>query len=118
MSFEQPEVAVYFPPKGGPAQIMTTWNRDFRTAKGIGPCSTLAAMRHAYGKRVHTNWSGTSPDGTKHFSWQLGRNVLFETQDQRTISSVALFKGVRVEKHGGSPRDYANFVGQNETACK
>jgi tRNA A-37 threonylcarbamoyl transferase component Bud32 len=118
MSFQQPEVAVYFPAQRKPAQIITTWNPNFRTANGIGPCSTLAAMRRAYGKRAHTNWSGTSPDGKKHFSWQLGRNILFETQDQRTISTVVLFKGVAVEKHGGSPRDWANYVGANETACK
>ena len=118
MSFEQPGIAVYFPARGKPAHIIDTWNKDFRTAKGIGPCSTLSAMKAAYGKRAFTNFSGTSPDGKTHTEWQLGRNILFETQDQRTISTVVLFKGVRVEKHGGSPRDFANYIGANETACK
>jgi hypothetical protein len=40
------------------------------------------------------------------------------TQNHKTISSVVLFEGVPVEKHGRSPRDYANYVGAVETACE
>ena len=118
MSFQTPQIAVYFPARGKPAHIITTWNRKYRTAAGIGPCSTLAEMSSAYGKRVRPTWSGTSPDGKKHFSWQVGRNILFMTQDHRTISTVVLFKGVRFENHGGSPQTWANYIGANETACK
>ena len=120
MSFQVPEIGVYFPKHGKRADMITTWNSNFRTAAGIGPCSTVAEMHRAYGPRAHANWSGTSPDGKKHVSWQLGQNLLFMAQDQHTISAVVLFKGVPHEKHGGSPRDYANFVGADETeaVCK
>ena len=118
MSFQQPEVSVYFPARGKHAHIITSWNRDFRTSAGIGPCSTLAEMKSAYGKRVRPTWSGTSPDGKQHGSWKVGRNILFITQDQKTISAVVLYKGLRIEKHGGSPQDFANYIGANETACE
>jgi predicted Ser/Thr protein kinase len=120
MSFEQPEVAVYFPTRGKPAHIITSWNRGFRTSAGIGPCSTLAEMEKAYGKRVQPAWAGTSPDG-KHFgAWTLGRNLLFETQNHRTISTVVLFRGVALarEDHPRSPQTWANYIGANETACE
>jgi serine/threonine protein kinase len=116
MSFQQPEVAVYFPARGKPAHIITSWNRDFRTSAGIGPCSTLAEMKSAYGKRVRPTWSGTH--GKEHFSWQVGQNMLFMTQNHKTISTVVLFQGVRHENHGGSPQTWANYIGGNETACE
>ena len=49
LSFQQLSVDVYFPAKGKRAIIIATWNRDYRTAKGIGPCSTIAEMKRAYG---------------------------------------------------------------------
>jgi serine/threonine protein kinase len=118
LHFQQPQVAVYFPGHGShkPAHIVTTWNRNFRTAAGIGPCSTLTAMRSAYGSRVAPAWAGTH--GKKVFSWTLGKNILFLTGDQRTISAVALFRGVAHEDHYGSPQTWANYIGLNESACK
>jgi serine/threonine-protein kinase len=121
LHFQTPEIAAYFPradtQEGSglpvvhtpyPAIIVTTWNRQFRTAAGIGPCSTLAAMRRAYGDRV-------APDshlrhGKTIWAWRLGRDIMFETQNHRTISAVVLFR-VAHERWGG-------FVGQNETACE
>lgn len=116
LAFQQPEIAVYFPLKGGSARIVTTWNRRFRTAAGIGPCSTLAAMKAAYGSRVAPSWAG-SPGG-QHWSWALGRNLLFVTQDHRTIADVVLFRGVPHERRRGSPQSWANYVGTVESACK
>jgi serine/threonine-protein kinase len=108
LHFQQPEIATYSPRAGKPAVILTTWNPNFRTAAGIGPCSTLAAMRSAYGDRVTPDAHATH--GKNVTAWKLGTDILFETQDQRTISAVVLFRPV----HGG----WANYFGQNETACK
>ena len=65
-------------------------------------------MRRAYGDRV-------APDshlrhGKTIWAWRLGRDIMFETQNHRTISAVVLFR-VAHERWGG-------FVGQNETACE
>ena len=108
LHFQQPEVAAYFSRSGEPAVIVTTWNRGFRTAAGIGPCSTLVAMRKAYGKRVAPDSHATH--GKTIWAWKLGRDILFDTQNQRTISAVTLFRGA----HEG----WATYVGLNETACE
>jgi len=108
LHFQQPEIATYSPHADKPAVILTTWNRRFRTAAGIGPCSTLAAMRRVYGSRVAPDPHATH--GKTVTAWKLGKNILFETQDQRTISAVVLYRPV----HGG----WANYFGENENACE
>jgi hypothetical protein len=115
-AFQQPEMAVYFPAQGTGAIIITTWNGKFRTDKGIGPCSTLADMKKAYGSAVKGSWAGTLKDGTVH-SFVVGDNLLFATQDMRTISAVALYRGVPGNTHAGSTQAYANYVASDETAC-
>jgi hypothetical protein len=79
-------------------------------------------MRSVYGRRAVPTASGTSPNGKEHGSWQLGRNLLFVTQDHTTISAVALFTGpanarANVQPAGTDQGD-ANYLGANETACK
>ena len=115
LAFQQPEVAVYFPAPGRPAHIITTWNGSYRTAAGIGPCSTLAAAKRAYGAR----WK-PSPNGVVlknmhgiHSAYVVGNDLIFETQDGRTISAVGLY-------HGGDdhPQGFANYITANETACE
>ena len=117
LSFQQLSVDVYFPAKGKRAIIIATWNRDYRTARGIGPCSTIAEMKRAYGSAVQPSWSGSLPDGTKH-SYVVGDNLLFATQDLRTISAVALYRGVHGHTREFSPQSFANYIAANETACR
>lgn len=118
LAFQQPEIAVYFPEKGRLAIIVTTWNKRYTTAKGIGPCSTIAQLKRAYGSAVTGAWSGTDPNDHTHVSsYVVGNNLLFATQDGLTISAVALYRGVPGHTHGGSPQAYANYIAANETAC-
>jgi predicted Ser/Thr protein kinase len=117
LSFQQPEVAVYFPERGKAAHIVTTWNRDYRTTEGIGPCSTLADMQRVYGRRVTATRSGTSPNGKVHWSWAVGPNLLFATQDHKTIADVVLYRTSSYKK-AGKAQAWANYVGALETACK
>jgi tRNA A-37 threonylcarbamoyl transferase component Bud32 len=121
LAFQEPAVAVYFRKRVGKAFVITTWNRSFRTTAGIGPCSTLGRMHAVYGSRVVPTWSGTTNGGKRHGSWQLGRNLLFMTDDERTISSVVLFRGPAHparRQPEGSPQTWANYIGAIGTACK
>jgi protein kinase-like protein len=122
LSFEGPAISVYFPKHARRVFIITTWNRTSRTAEGIGPCSTLAQMHATYGRRVVPTFAGTSPNGKVHSSWQLGRSLLFVTQDHKTISSVVLFKGAANARDRNQPpgthQGWANYIGENGTACE
>ncbi len=127
LSFQQPEVAVYFPKQktsipapGQRAHIITTWNRSYRTAAGIGPCSTLAAAKRAYGARWKPSRDGIvlkHADGV-HSAYVVGNNLIFETQDGQTVSAVGLYEGNPHDTGNGSPQAYANFVTSNQTACE
>lgn len=119
LSFAEAKMGVYFPDRGSPAHIVTTWNEDFRTAAGIGPCSTVAELKRAYGDAVHASWAGTSPDGKTTWSWVVGDNLLFTAQDdkQERITAVALYAGDPRNTRGGSPQSYANYVAANERWC-
>jgi serine/threonine protein kinase len=108
LHFQQPEIATYSPHAGEPAVIVTTWSPKYRTAAGIGPCSTLDDMRSAYGDRISPDIHATH--GNTVSAWTLGKNILFETQDHRTISAVVLYRPV----HQG----WATAIGQDESACE
>jgi serine/threonine-protein kinase len=117
LAFQQPEVAVYFPKPDRPAHIITTWNKSYRTAAGIGPCSTLAAAQKAYGKRWVPSPHGIK-EGAVHSAYVVGTNLIFETQDRRTISAVGLYNGGPHAARNGSPQSWANYITANETACE
>jgi serine/threonine-protein kinase len=116
LDFQGPEIAVYFPAKHKPAHIITTWNKDFRTAAGIGPCSTIDSMKKAYGASVKPTWSGSQHG--KVFSYAVGNNLLFSTDNRRTVTAVVLYRGDPRLRHGGVPQEFANYVGADETACE
>ena len=118
LAFQGPEVAVYFPADAQPAHIMTTWNKDNRTAVEIGPCSTVEEMKSAYGDAVQPTPLGTDPkDGSVH-SYVVGDNLLFAIgSDLETIISVALYEGDPGNTNAGSPQSYANYVASVETSC-
>ena len=117
LSFGQPEVAIYFRENPRRADILTTWNRQHRTAAGIGPCSTIAEMKKAYGEAVQPSPHGTSPDGKTVHSYVVGRNLIFVTQDQRTISAVGLYRGTLPNTERSDRQGWANFVAAVETPC-
>jgi serine/threonine-protein kinase len=117
--FHDPKVGVYFPSEGNKAIIITTWNKDYRTAKGVGPCSTLQELKDAYGKELKPAASGTSPDGKKVFAYTVGENLLFAAPpDKRFVKSVALYDGgTPTARVPGGSESYANYVAQVEATC-
>jgi hypothetical protein len=114
--FSGRSMTVVFPEKTAGAHIITTYNPTYRTAEGIGPCSTVAEMKRVYGNRVRPTWSGTQ--GKTVYSYTLGRNILFEDQDLKTITAVVLYRGT-AQTHAQSPQAFANYIGaiENPPPC-
>jgi serine/threonine-protein kinase len=127
--FLRQRVAVYFPDGwGSRAKIITTWNEDFKTAAGVGPCSTIEGMKAAYADRVKADhWGTIKRNGTTmHFMYDVGRNLLFAVSGElstpgapvpgKYVHAVGLFDGSvpNADVEGGA-RNFAGFVTGNET---
>src|SRR6185295_9164834 len=69
------KVAIYFESPGGPAVAITTWNKDFRTAAGIGPCSSIEDLKSAYGNALQPSPENTI--GGKAYAYIVGRHLIF-----------------------------------------
>ena len=119
MRFLAEDVGAYFPPGSTRATVLTTWNPAHRTAAGIGPCSTIAAMKRAYGDQVQPTWAGTQIHEGKRFvySWAVGNNLLFATDSVPYIQAVALYRGDPSHRRSGSPQAWANWVVIDEADC-
>ncbi len=125
LSFQDPEVAVYFPPDVDRAIVITTWNRAYRTAKGVGPCSTLADLKRAYGDEAKPAASASLRNGTV-WAYTVGKNLLFAVRPSTGIvPAVALYDGGAPHAHSPvhnttwrrGAESWANYVVQNETSC-
>ena len=68
-------LSAYFIGTGDKTVEITTWNAADRTAEGVGPCSTLAELKKAYGARLKP-----SPYNTHNgvvFAWTVGKHLVF-----------------------------------------
>jgi tRNA A-37 threonylcarbamoyl transferase component Bud32 len=80
---------------------ITTSNSSDRTAEGIGPCSSFAALKKAYGDRLKPNPHMTDPKNkTIVYGWMLGKHLLFimgpvpagGATRPTTVETVALYE--------------------------
>lgn len=114
IAFPKRQMSVYFP--GAKAAVITTWNRSYRTAAGIHPCSTIAQLKKAYGKQLKP-----SPFNTQHgvvYAYTVGKNLLFATNSLTQVDVVALYDGSAPGAQGhGRTLAYAGFVALSETPC-
>ncbi len=123
--FLRQKVAVFFPDGwNSNAKIIVTWNKDYRTATGIGPCSTIAEMKKAYGKGVKADFFGKVPDG--QFMYSAPKNLLFSafpapgsatgTPPSKYVTAIGLYNGStpHADESGGA-HPLAGFVTGNET---
>jgi hypothetical protein len=81
------KVEAYFRVGAKGVVVVTTWNRALRTDKRIGPCSTVAALKRAYGSRLHP-----FRQGGKVIAYRLG-DLVFTTEGGRRVGVVALGRG-------------------------
>jgi hypothetical protein len=117
LAFQQPQIAVYFPSSGARSIIITTWNKRDRTARGIGPCSTVAELKKAYGSALKPSAYSQSTNGIAAF-YLVGPNLLFAVNRARAVvQSVALYRPGPKAADGSSPESYAGFVASDETQC-
>jgi len=124
--FHERDVSVYFDGKRPRAIIVTTWNRDYRIAGGVGPCSKLADAKRAFGSALKpSRWN------TQHgrvYGYTLGQNLFLAMigTDKRvsdTIGVVALYDGngphddgTGVDVRNGT-LPFVGFVALSETTC-
>jgi serine/threonine-protein kinase len=128
--FLRPKVAVFFPDGwGSKAKIIVTWNQDFKTAAGVGPCSTIERLKAAYGDGVRPDHWGTitKKNGTTdYYMYDVGKNLLFPVSGElskphhpvpgKYVHAVGLFDGsVPHADEGHGARPFAGFVTGNET---
>jgi hypothetical protein len=81
------KVEVYFRTGAKGVVVVTTWSKALRTEKRIGPCSTVAALKRAYGSRLQP-----FRQGGKVVAYRLG-NLVFTTEGGRRVGVVALGRG-------------------------
>lgn len=114
--FPRRKLEVYF--DGGTRSVLvTTWNRAFRTTAGIGPCSTVAQLRKAYGSKLKPSAFNTQRGRVCVYT--LG-DLLFAAADLVTVTAVGLYdsKAPGAQRKGGSLA-YAGFVIQppDQVSC-
>jgi hypothetical protein len=83
------------------AAVVATWNRQLQTDERIGPCSTVAALRRAYGSRL-----APFRRGGRVVAYRLG-NLIFTVEDGKRVGVVALGRGAQ-----------AAYVALNATECR
>jgi hypothetical protein len=81
------KVEVYFRKGATGVVAVTTWNRTLRTDEQIGPCSTVVALRKAYGSRLRP-----VRERGKVVAYRLG-DLVFSTEGGRRVGVVALGRG-------------------------
>ena len=95
------KVEVYFRAGAKGVVVVTTWNRTLQTDEQVGPCSTVAALKAAYGSRLRA-----FRQAGKVIAYRLG-NLVFAAQGGRRVNAVGLGRGTA-----------ATYVTLNVTECR
>jgi hypothetical protein len=124
--FQYRKLSVYFDRTTRRAIIITTWNRNYRTSVGVGPCSSIQQLKSAYGSALRPSRWNTLHG--KVYAYTVGKNLLFATNGKppnpsKFVTGVALYDGDGPRDDGngvdvsGGTLPFAGFVALNETPC-
>jgi predicted Ser/Thr protein kinase len=104
-------IGIYFDHPGGSSIIMTTWNRHYRTAAGVGPCTSIGRLKAVYGNALRP-----SPDNTLHgkpYAYVIGHLIFGANgppgHPSPTVTSVGVYRGTTLS--------FAAFVTLSEPTC-
>ena len=114
--FTKHKLSVYFVDGRDAATEITTWNKAYRTAAGIGPCSTIARLKAVYGPRLKPSKFSTQQGVT--YAWTVGQNLIFASNNRQVVEAIGLYDGSdpQVNEAGGS-LSYAGFITLSEKRC-
>lgn len=82
------DVTAFFVGTTDRAVELVTWNKADLTAEGVGPCSSLAALKHAYGTRLKL------VPNNHGYGYTVGKRLFFAIGSPprpRFVSAVALY---------------------------
>ncbi|HEY2373024.1 MAG TPA: serine/threonine-protein kinase [Gaiellaceae bacterium] len=104
-------IGIYFKQPGGSSIILTTWNKHYRTAAGVGPCTSIGRLKAVYGNALRP-----SPTNTLHgktYAYIIGHLIFGangpEGHPSRTVTAVGVYRGTTLA--------YAAFVTLSEPTC-
>jgi hypothetical protein len=104
-------VAMYFERPGGGAVEITTWNKEFRTAEGVGPCSSIDEVKRAYGAALKPSAPNTIEGNV--YAYTVGRMIFGANgkppHPSTHVTAVAIYSGITLP--------YAGYVALNEAEC-
>src|SRR6187551_2436244 len=78
------KVEAYFQKGAAGVVALTTWNRQLKTDKQIGPCSTIAALKRAYGGKLKPYLQAK-----RIVAYRLG-NLIFTVAPRQKVGVVGL----------------------------
>ena len=106
--FPKRKMNVYFRDGVDRAVLITTWNKAYKTAAGIGPCSTVEELKQAYGSKLVPSKFSTQNGNT--YVYTMG-DRLFATADLVHVTAIGLYDSTApgANKNGGA-LPYAGFI--------